>query len=214
MPAAAPCPAGSRHAGRLHHAVAPSDAGSSCSVSRTRTAATLARAQLHAGRFAAVADGFAAARALGDDAPATLLGHALALAGSWRHAEAAQVLLAHGAALPAGDRGLALALAGEPEVAVRLLVLAVEDEPDSAALRQNLPFAFAMAGRWGEARALAAVDVPPGQLPARMEKWARTASAGPTPQRMALMLGIAPPLAPKPRRALAWRRPHWAGARW
>lgn len=177
--------------------------------------AALGQAQLAAGRFAAAADSFAQARALGDDAPRTLLGHALALAGSWRHEEAAQLLLAAGDTLPVGDRGLALALSGEPEVAVRLLVLAAEERPDDAALRQNLAFAFAMAGRWAEARALAAIDVAPGQLPARMEKWARIVSAGPTPQRMAAMLDVAPAPAPRAgRRALAWRRPHWAGARW
>ncbi|WP_052208533.1 hypothetical protein [Croceibacterium mercuriale] len=194
---------------RHHHVAAPAVV-----LPEPASSAMRARAQLGAGHFAAAADGFAAARALGDDAPATLLGHALALAGSWRHEEAAQLLLADGAALPASDRGLALALAGETGVAIRLLLLAVEEQPGSAVLRQNLAFAFAMAGRWGEARALAAIDVPPGHLPARMEKWARAASAGPTPERVALMLDIAPPAAPQPRHALAWRRPHWAGARW
>ena len=177
--------------------------------------AALGQAHLAAGRFTAAADSFAEARALGDDAPRTLLGHALALAGSWRHEEAAQLLLTQGDALPVGDRALALALSGEPQVAVRLLVLAVEENPGDAALRQNLAFAFAMASRWAEARSLAAIDVAPDKLPARMEKWARIASAAPTPQRMAAMLDVAPPPAPRHQpRAVAWRRPHWAGARW
>lgn len=174
--------------------------------------ADLGQAQLAAGRFAAAAGNFAQARALGDGDPRTLLGHALALAGCWRQREAAEVLLTQGDALPVGDRALALALSGEAEVAVRLLVLAVEERPQDATLRQNLAFAFAMEGRWAEARSLAAIDVAPDQLPARMEHWARIASAGPTPQRMAAMLDIAP--ARPERRALAWRRPHWAGARW
>jgi Flp pilus assembly protein TadD len=178
--------------------------------------AALGQAQLAAGRFAAAADSFTAAREGGDTGARTLLGQALALAGSWRHEEAAALLLTSEAeALPAGDRGLALAMAGEPEVAVRLLVLAVEDAPDSAALRQNLAFAFAMAGRWGEARQLAAIDVPAAQLPARLEHWARIANAGPTPQRMAALLGTDAGEPPRPqRRALAFHRPRWAGARW
>lgn len=178
--------------------------------------AALGQAQLAAGRFAAAADNYAGARALGDTAPATLLGQALALAGSWRHEEAAALLLdPAAAALPAGDRGLALALAGEPEVAVRVLLPAAEENPDSAVLRQNLAFAYAMAGRWAEARALAALDIAPRQLPARMEHWARIAGVGPTPQRMAAMLGTAPAVTPTPHhRALAFHRPRWAGARW
>ncbi|WP_347302217.1 hypothetical protein V5740_09350 [Croceibacterium sp. TMG7-5b_MA50] len=175
--------------------------------------ATLGQAQLAAGRFAAAAESFADARAKGEGGGRTLLGHALALAGSWRHEEAAELLLSPAAqALPAGDRGLALALAGEPEVAVRMLVLAVEQTPDSAALRQNLAFALAMAGRWAEARQLAALDVAPDALPARLAHWARMAGAGPTPQRMAAMLGTAP--ATKAAPAMAWHRPRWAGARW
>jgi len=155
--------------------------------------------------------------AQGDTSGRTLLGRALALTGSWRHEEAAELLFTHMDALPASDCGLALALAQEPEAAIAVLAAAAEQEPGDAGLRQNLAFAYALAGRWREARALTALDVPPDRLPARLERWARLASAGPSPQRLAAMLGIEMPGRSRPdrsRRQVAAARPRWAGARW
>ena len=80
------------------------------------------------------------------------------------------------------DLGLALALAGEPQRGVGVLVNAVRSsDVATPKLRQNLAYAYALAGNWRAARVMAAEDVPADQLEARLAQWARmSAPAAPT----------------------------------
>ena len=59
-------------------------------------------------------------------------------------------------AISAGDKGLALALAGDADGGIALLQSAARAEGATSRTRQNLALAYAIAGKWREARAIAA----------------------------------------------------------
>jgi len=152
--------------------------------------ARLGSAYLSAGRFGSAATSLADAMALGDTVPATTLRLALALTGSGRADEAAELLFDRAEELPPADLGLALAMAGEADAAIRFMDRAIRDGGNTVALRQNLALAYALAGRWREARLMAALDVPAHELGARMERWAALAMMGGTPQRLAMVMRV------------------------
>ncbi|MEJ2457670.1 MAG: tetratricopeptide repeat protein [Novosphingobium sp.] len=132
----------------------------------------LAQAYLAAGRFESAATTFQDAVSLGKDSPRIGLGLALSYIGSGRNAEALTVLNRWRNDIPVSDLGLALALAGRPSQAVDLLSDALRGGEDTPKTRQNLAYAYALDGRWAEARIIAAQDVPPDQLDARLSEWA------------------------------------------
>lgn len=181
-------------AARHHQAVATAEAAVLAAPTSPAARAQLGDAYLSAGRFRAAAEVLADAVALGDTGAPTALRLALALIGDGR-ADAATALLAQRARdLPAADLGLALALAGQAQAAVRVLETAVRENLESPALRQNLALAYALAGRWREARLMASLDLPADQIGARIERWAAMAQAGTSAQRLALLLRL--PFAP------------------
>lgn len=90
------------------------------------------------------------------------------------------------------DRGLAYALAGRPERAIALLEPAARDSSADGRVRQNLALAYAIAGDWQKARAVAAQDVSPAELSARLEQWAAFAQTGNGQQRIASLLHVTP----------------------
>src|SRR3546814_21107371 len=55
--------------------------------------------------------------------------------------------------------------------------------------RQNLALAYALAGQWDKARAVAAQDVSPEEIDRRMENWARLASPEARDMQVARLLG-------------------------
>ena len=132
----------------------------------------LADAYLHAGRFESAATTYNDAMALGDTSPRTKLSLALANMGAGRNREAVAILDEAGDSLSASDRGLALALAGETGRGVAILSDALRDGENTPKLRQNLAYAYALDGRWREARVMAAQDVPADQLDGRISHWA------------------------------------------
>ena len=93
---------------------------------------------------------------------------------------------------PAADLGLAYALAGQPERAVGLLEPAARALGASGRVRQNLAFAYAMAGNWEKARATAAQDVSPADLGPRLAQWARLAKPAGAAEAVAALLGVHP----------------------
>ena len=68
---------------------------------------------------------------------------------------------------PAADVGLAYALAGQRRPGVEILEAAARAPGATARTRQNLALAYAMAGDWRRARAVAAQDISPADLDAR-----------------------------------------------
>ncbi len=149
----------------------------------------LAQVYLAAGRFLSASGAFEDAVALGDKTPASALGMALSYIGSSRNQEALALLGQWRDAIPVGDFGLALALAGQPAQAVAILSEAVKAGDNTPKNRQNLAYAFALDGHLAEARVVASQDVPVDQLEARVSDWALQASVGSAQSRVAALLG-------------------------
>lgn len=170
-------------------ALAKAEARVARSASNAVARADLAQLYLAAGRFDSAATTFEDAVSLGDKNPRTGLSLALAYIGSGRSAQALGVLTQWQGQIPAGDFGLAVALAGRPGDAVAVLTDALRGGEASAKVRQNLAYAYALDGRWAEARVIAAQDVPADQLDARLQEWASHARPEQTQVRVAGLLG-------------------------
>lgn len=160
---------------------APRDAGNR---------ALLGHAYLKAGRFNSAVTAFNDAMGLGDNSARTALSLALAQVGGGHNAEALALLDDWRDAIPASDLGLALALAGETGRGVAVLSDALRGGDASVKLRQNLAYAYALDGRWREARLMAAQDVPADKIDARISEWAASAQPEATRQRVATLLNV------------------------
>lgn len=147
---------------------------------------------LKSGRFQSAADAFRDALQLNPGDAKTRLSLALTQIGLGRNAEAITLLSADDGTVAAADRGLALALAGDKEGAIRLLSAAAQDMNATARVRQNLALAYALAGDWTQARTIAAQDVGADELDARMSKWAEFAQPKQSYDQVATLLGVSP----------------------
>ncbi|WP_017663862.1 tetratricopeptide repeat protein [Porphyrobacter sp. AAP82] len=155
--------------------------------------ALLGAAYLEAGRFESAAATFGDALELGDNNPRTVLSFALAKIAIGDPKAAVLVLDDYSAAIDPADLGLALALAGQPERGVAVLVNGVRSaEVATPKLRQNLAYAYALAGNWRAARVMAAEDVPADQIEARLAQWAQTSAPEMAAQRVAALLDVTP----------------------
>jgi len=155
--------------------------------------ALLGAAYMGAGRFMAAATSFEDALDLGNDDARTVLSYALAKIAVGDSRVAIATLDDARDRLSAADYGLALALAGDAQRGVQMLIHAVRFEEEvTPKLRQNLAYAYALSGNWRAARVMAAEDVPAGQIDDRMVEWAATAGADQTQQRVASLLKVKP----------------------
>ncbi len=151
--------------------------------------AVLGLAYLQAGRFASATTAFDDAMRLGDNSPRTALSLALSKIGAGRGREAVAVLDDWRDTIPASDLGLALALAGESNRGVAILSDALRGGDSSAKLRQNLAYAYALDGRWREARTMMEQDVPADLIDQRISEWAMQGKAEDYQKRVAGLLG-------------------------
>lgn len=151
--------------------------------------AMLGKAYLDAGRFASAETSFNDAMALGDNSPRIALSLALSLTAQAKYGEASALLNDWEGQIATADLGLALALAGQPERGIHLMGNAIRGGENTAKMRQNLAYAYAVAGRWREARLMAAQDVPADQLGDRIAQWAEMASPDAYELRIARLLG-------------------------
>jgi len=149
----------------------------------------LGSAYLEAGRFDSAATSFAEAIELGDNTARTALSYTLASIGSGHQADALDTLRKWEGAMDAGDYGLALALAGRPAQGVHVLGNAIRDGQNTAKVRQNLAYAYALAGDWRAARVMAAEDVPADQIGERLGAWASTSAPEYYQHRVAHLIG-------------------------
>ena len=152
--------------------------------------AMLGSAYLDAGRFASAETSFSDAMQLGDASARTVLSLSLALSAQGKYRDAAALLNAREGEIATADLGLALALAGQPERGIHLMGNAIRGGDNTAKIRQNLAYSYALAGRWREARLMAAQDVPADQLDARIEQWALMASPDAWHARVAKLLDV------------------------
>jgi Flp pilus assembly protein TadD len=95
-------------------------------------------------------------------------------------------------ALGDSNYGLAMALAGHTGDAIRALEPAARDTNADATVRQNLALAYAFAGNWDNARAIAAQDVPAGQLDTRIHQWMQLTSPKSPAEQVAALVGVTP----------------------
>jgi Flp pilus assembly protein TadD len=93
---------------------------------------------------------------------------------------------------PPSDVGLAFALAGQPQRAIELLEPAARATGANGRTRQNLALAYALAGDWQRARAVAAQDVSPAELGRRLQHWASLAQPSGQQSAVATLLGVTP----------------------
>jgi Flp pilus assembly protein TadD len=152
----------------------------------------LADAYLKSGRFDSARATYADVIALDPSNVRASLSVALIQIAQGRPAEAVGILDAIADRAPAGDIGLAYALAGQSDRAVQLLESAARSPMATPRTRQNLALAYAFAGDWRRARAIAAQDISPADIDARMAEWAVLARPGAGAAQIASLLGTAP----------------------
>ncbi len=152
----------------------------------------LGQAYLSAGRFTSATGALTDALALDPADGAAALHLALAQIGTGDWSAARKTLDAHQDTIPAADRGLAVALAGDPQTAVTVLTEAARVPGATAKTRQNLALSLALAGNWTQAKAVAAVDVAPADLDQRIMQWAQFAKPTSAYDQVAALLGVTP----------------------
>ncbi len=151
----------------------------------------LGRTYLASGRYRSASASFADALALDGTRGGAALSLALVRVGLGEQEFARSVLERHGAIIAAGDRGLAIALAGDPAEGVRVLEAEVRNGGD-AKTRQNLALSYALAGRWSEAKLMASYDLDPATLSQRIMEWSRFTREQQASAQVASLLGVAP----------------------
>ena len=154
--------------------------------------ATLGAAYMEAGRFASAATSFNDAMVLGNTDARTVLSYALAETAQGNNAVALAALKQHRNAIDDADLGLAYALAGEPARGVHVLSNALRGGQNTAKVRQNLAYSYALQGNWRAARLMAAEDVPANQINHRIGEWAATVGPQAYQARVANLLGVKP----------------------
>ncbi|MCX7284039.1 MAG: tetratricopeptide repeat protein, partial [Novosphingobium sp.] len=150
----------------------------------------LGNAYLKAGRFESARQAYDDSMELGEDSSRTALSLALADLALGRYSEAIDTLNSYHDTVAPSDYGLALALAGQPAQGVAVLSDTLRRGDNSAKVRQNLALAYALAGQWREARAMAAQDIPAEQLGDRMEQWALMGYTDNSRLRIASLLDV------------------------
>lgn len=152
----------------------------------------LANAYLQGGRFQSAATTYAEAIQLGDTGSRTIISLALSQIAMGDQAGALATLDQFQSTLDPADYGLALALAGRPDAGVQVMGNALRGGQNTPKVRQNLAYAYALAGNWAAARVMAAEDVPADQLGDRLGQWASTARPEYFQARIASLLNVTP----------------------
>ncbi|MEP6982918.1 MAG: tetratricopeptide repeat protein [Sphingomicrobium sp.] len=154
--------------------------------------ALLGNAYFAGGRFRSAEAAYKDALSLYPNQPQVMLKLSLVQTALGKKDQAIATLRQARPALGESNFGLALALAGRTAEAIRALEPAARDTNADATVRQNLALAYAFAGNWDNARAIAAQDVPAGQLDARIHQWMQLASPKSPAEQVAALVGVTP----------------------
>ncbi len=176
-------------AGKVSKAVGLAEAAVAASPRDASYRTLLGQAYLNDGRFASATSALNEAIELGATDTNTIIALSLAQIAQGKTADAVALLQANQNIVPASDIGLALALAGDNEGAIYVLSEAARAPEASARTRQNLALAFALSGRWAQARILASQDLSPDKLEGRMAEWSKLAETPNTQLRVASLIG-------------------------
>ncbi len=156
------------------------------------TRALLGQAYLSAGRFASAERSFLDAMELGSNDARTILSLALAQLGQGKADKAKRLVQSNRQFIPTADFGLALALSGDASGAVDVLEQAIRQANVTGRTRQNLGLAYALDGRWKEAKLMAMQDMTPATVDSRIMEWAQMARPGAYQTRVASVLNVRP----------------------
>lgn len=182
-------------------ALAAKDAAKAIQIAEAAVAASpdkadyrtlLGRAYLMDGRFASARTTFEDAMTLGATDGRSIVNLALIHVAQGDRAAAQRLLNERVDQLTAADYGLAMAMAGNPDEAIRVLSQAIHAPTAGAKERQNLAYAYALSGQWTEARQVASLDLAPVDAAKRVLGWAQSAEPGAESQRVIAMMGVAP----------------------
>lgn len=178
--------------GKVQSAVQHAEAAVAAQPQNAGYRALLGQAYLRSGRFASARDAYTDALVLApnDGRAALALALAQVAGGDWNGARA--TIDSHADLIPVADRGLAIALAGDPGMAVDILTAAARTPGADAKTRQNLALSLALAGRWAESRSVAELDLAPTELDKRMLEWAAFARPAGAADQVASLLGVTP----------------------
>jgi len=154
--------------------------------------ALLGASYLKAGRFTSAHEAYADVLQLAPTNGKAALNLALAMIAEGQWDQARALLEEHAAIVPAADRGLATALAGDPASGAELLMGAARAPDATATTRQNFALVLALAGRWAEARQIAGIDMAPQAADARMLEWATFAKPTGAADQVSALLGVIP----------------------
>ncbi len=177
-------------AGQTSRAIQQAEAAVQAEPRNPSYRAMLGNAYLAAGRFASAETSFNDAMLLGDTSPRTALSLALALNAQAEYSEAGAVLTDWESEIATADLGLAYALSGQPERGIHIMSNAIRGGENTAKMRQNLAYSYAMAGRWREARLMASEDLSADKVGDRMQEWAQMSSPLAYEHRVAGLLGV------------------------
>ena len=176
-------------AGKVSKAVGLAEAAVAGSPREASYRTLLGQAYLNDGRFTSATAALNEAIELGATDSNTILSLTLAQIAQGKNLDAVALLTQHRETVPASDIGLALALAGDNEGAIYVLTEAARAEGADARTRQNLALAYALSGRWVQARMLASQDLSPAKLEARMAEWSKLAEQPDAQIRVASLIG-------------------------
>jgi Flp pilus assembly protein TadD len=152
----------------------------------------LGNAYFATGRFASAEAAYTDSLSLAPAQPQITLKRALVqIAQGKNDAAIAGLQAAQGLVDPA-DFGLALALAGRPGDAVQMLDVAARAQGADSRVRQNLALANALAGDWEAARVIAAQDLTPDLVDARVQQWMKLAKPAHSYDQVAALVGVTP----------------------
>jgi Flp pilus assembly protein TadD len=165
--------------------------------------ALLGNCYFAAGRFASAEQAYRDSLSLMPAQPKLVLKLALVEIAQGRDADALAALDAARTALDPADYGLAIALAGHADEAVGLLNQVARAPGADARVRQNLALAYGLSGDWTMAKTVAAQDVPPEQLDARIQQWMTVATPTRPSDQVAMLTGVHPSADPGQPQALA-----------
>ncbi|WP_417621740.1 SPOR domain-containing protein [Parasphingorhabdus sp.] len=160
--------------------------------SDSETRALLGHAYLAAGRLASAERSYQDAMELGKIDARTILSLSLAQLGQGKVHKANALVVNNRQYIPASDYGLALALTGDSKTAIEILEQAIRGADVTARTRQNLGLAYALDGRWKEAKLIAMQDVTAESINERIMEWAQMARPDAYEVRVATLLNVTP----------------------
>jgi tetratricopeptide (TPR) repeat protein len=152
----------------------------------------LSRIYMAQGRFQSAERTLMDVMELGQTNGRTVISLALVRIAQGHTGSAIALVDAHKDIIPASDYGLALALAGQSDRGIEILSGAIRADNANARTRHNLALAYAIGGRWREARVMASQDMAEPQVNDRIAEWAQYARPGAYETRVAGLLKVTP----------------------